>query len=205
MPRNPTKVKLVSGKTFDVITRLEADWFNETRDAYRDQTKFTEITDLRDLDRLLIFELHIFRWTQWLAAGEDYEGDLVDESEIRKNLREFSAEVTKIKDSMGLNKKARDSAAAEGNFAAWIADLKHRAKQFGIHREHQLTRTLTLWNELASIVRSYDRSDEEERRKNGFETEAEIVDWLRNVALPEYDAIDEHFRANTQKYWIRDQ
>ena len=205
MTRQPTQVELVSKKKLDVMTALEAEWFNETRDSYMDQTKFTETTDLRDLDRLLVLELMIFRWTQWLASGEDYDGDMVDDEQIRKNIKEYSDQLNKVKESMGLNKKTRDAATAEGNFAAWIQDLKSRAKIFGIHREKQTTAAIRLMKELSTVVRTYDRCDDEERHKIGFANEKEILDWVRNVMLPEFDVIDEYFRANVQRYWIQDQ
>lgn len=204
MSRQPTKVKLVSGKPLDVLTTLEAEWFNETRDSYQNQLKFTETTDLRDLDRLLTLELMIFRWSQWLVSGEDYDGDMPNDEQLRKNIKEQSDAINKLKESMGLNKKARDAATAEGNFAAWIDDLKSRAKVFGIHRQNQLTKALTLMKELSTIVRTFDRCDAEERHKIGFENEVEIVQWIRNVMLPEYDVLDEFFRKNTQTYWVRD-
>jgi hypothetical protein len=197
-------VILVSGKPATVQTDIEAEWFEETRDAYKHDLKFTEKTDLVDLDRLLILELMVFRWTQHLAAGVDYDGDMVNEEQLRKNIKEYSDQINKVKDSMGLNKKTRDAAAAEGNFAGWISDLKARAKIFGIHREKQLQKSLTLCKELFYITETFNRADAEERRKYGFETEADIVAWITNNMKPEFDALDEYFREHEQRYWIRD-
>jgi hypothetical protein len=196
-------VRMVSGETLRVLGDVEGRWFNASRDSYLEQLHFTETTDLRDLDRLLFLELMVFRWTQQLAAGEDYQGLEIDEEKIRKNIKEYSESVTKIKDSMGLTKKARDDAANSGDFATWLADLKVRAKAFGVHREHQLSKALVLMNELLSIVSAYDRSDTEERQKLGFENEGEIVDWIRSTMAVEYAAVDEHFRKNDQTYWVR--
>lgn len=197
------EVNLVSGETIRVLGEVEARWFNATRDSYMQQLHFTETTDLRDLDRLLLLELMLFRWTQQLAAGQDYIGMEIDEEKVRKNIREYSEATTKIKEAMGLTKRARDDAANSGDFSTWITDLKMRARAFGIHREKQLTAALVLMNELLSIVSAYDRSDAEEREKLGFESEAEIVDWIRTTMAPEFQAIDEHFREHDQKYWIR--
>jgi hypothetical protein len=200
------EVQLVSGETLRVLSEGEARWYNDSRDTYLAQTKFTETTDLRDLDRLLVMELMVFRLTQYLGAGEDYDGfPIEDETLLRRNVREYSEQITRTKESMGLTKRSRDEAASTGDFASWLSDLKVRAKIFGVHRENQLTKALTLMNELSAIVGSYDRSDTEERAKLGFENEQEIVEWIRNRMLPEYHEIDEHFRENEQRYWIRDQ
>lgn len=197
------EVHLVSGETIRVLGDVEARWFNTTRDSYMHQLHFTETTDLRDLDRLLLLELMIFRWSQHLAGGQDYIGFEIDEEKIRKNIKEYSEATTRIKESMGLTKRARDDAANSGDFSTWITELKMRARAFGIHREKQLSTALVLMNELLSIVAAYDRSDPEERGKLGFETESEIVDWIRTTMAPEFQAVDEHFRENEQKYWIR--
>lgn len=197
------EVTLVSSEAIRVLGDVEARWFAATRDSYMQQLHFTETTDLRDLDRLLLLELMLFRWTQWLAAGQDYIGYEIDEEKIRKNIKEYSDATTRIKESMGLTKKSRDDAANSGDFATWIAELKQRARAFGIHREHQLSAALVLMNELLSIVAAYDRSDLEEREKLGFASESEIVAWIRSTMTPEFQAIDEHFREHDQKYWIR--
>lgn len=199
------EVTLVSGETLRVLTPAEQRWFNSNRDSYLSETRFSDNTDLRDLDRLLSMELQIFRLTQHLSAGADYDGYEIDDTLLRRNIREYSEQINRTKDAMGLTKKSRDEAAAEGDFTTWLSNLKVRAKTFGVHRETQLTRALVLMEELSSIVGAYDRSDEEERHKLGFTSAEEIITWVRNRMLPEYRELDAHFRANDQKYWIRDQ
>lgn len=203
---NLRSVRQVNGQVLQVQGKEEETWFNVARDKYLTETKFTEKTDLQDLDRLLGLELMIYRWTRHLAAGVDYDGNMANDEQLRRNLKEQSDAVTKIKTSMGLTKAARDDRANTGDLSEYIANLKSRAKLFGIHREKQLTKALTLLHELFSIVDTFDRSDEEERRKVGFETEAEILDWIRVVAHPEFNAIDEHFRnapETGQRYWVK--
>ena len=200
---NPQNVRMVSGLVTQVQTVAEAEYFNSSRDAYLQQTKFTENTDLKDLDRLLVLELMVFRWQQHLFAGHDYDGDMVNEKQLSADIKLYSDQINKIKETMGLSKKAREDAASDGNFSAWLSDLKSRAKLFGIHREQQLTKSLVLMKELFTIVGSFDRSDAEERQKLGFETEAEIVDWIRNVMQPEFDELDKYFREHQQRYYIR--
>jgi hypothetical protein len=58
-------------------------------------------------------------------------------------------------------------------------------------------------NELSAIVGAYDRSDPEERRKLGFETETDVLDWIRETMIPEFVALDTYFRANKQRMWQR--
>lgn len=197
------QVQLVSGEQMFVLGEVEARWWNASRDSYLAQTRFTDTTDLRDLDRLLVLELMVFRWSQQLAAGHDYIGFSIDEDQVRKNIRDYSQEVSKVKEAMGLTKKARDDAANSGDFSNWIEDLKTRARAFGIHRENQLKTALVLMNELSAILSTFDRSDDEERAKLGFESEHEILEWVRKTMLPEYQAVDTHFRTHQQSLWVR--
>ena len=196
---------MCSGETTRVMGEMEARWWNSTRDTYLKQTSFTEVTDLQDMDRMLLMELMIFRWTQWLTAGgKDYLDDYVDEDQLRKNIKEASGSLNILKEAMGLTKRSRDDAANAGDFSRWFTDLKRRAKAFGIHRENQLQRALVLMNELSSVVGSYDRSDTEEREKLGFPDEKSIVEWIRSTMLPEFREVDEHFREHEQRMWNED-
>ncbi len=208
MPANVTtrsnfKVKLVSGRIISVLTRAEKDWFESSRDLYLAQTRFTENTDKMDLDRLLSLELMVFRWTNHLAAGVDYEDQAIDEGSLQRDLKLYSDQITKVKESMGLTKKARDDKAKQGNFADYLTELKSRAKEFGLHREEQLDKALELFNELSAVVSAFDRADGEEREKMGFKDEAAVLQWIRETAIPEYQAIDAYFRQNQQRYWVR--
>lgn len=198
------EVLLASGERLKVIGIAEARWFTATRKSYLDETRFTETTDLRDLDRLLIMELMILRWSTWLAADEDYWGEAVNDEQLRKNIKEYSASLNILKESMGLTKRARDDAANAEDFSRWWDNLLLRAEAFGVHREDQLQKALILMNELSAVVGTFDRCDEEEREKIGFQTEADIVTWVREQMLPEYHALDEHFTENEQRYWQED-
>lgn len=198
------RVKLCSHEEITVLTEQEQRWLGATRDAYLEQNKFTEVTDLQDVDRLLVLELSIFRWTQYLASGFDYNRNLVNEEMLRKQIKDASDAINKLKVSLGLDKKAREAALSSGNFHTWFADATRRAKLFGLHRQEQLRTALVLMNDLSTIVGTFDRSDEEERRKVGYETEADIVAWVRDHMIPTYHQVDEHFRENEQKLWARD-
>jgi hypothetical protein len=197
---------MVSGKVTHVMTPAEQEWWNESRDAYMAQTKFTEVTDMRDMDRLLAMELMVFRWTQWMSAGVDYDGDLLaSEKDLQLQLKGYSDQITKIKASMVLSKDARDSAANEGNFARWFSDLKARARIFGIHREEQLQVALTLMNEITGAVRIFLAGDEEERGRTGLRTADDVLRWINDEAAPRYQALDEYFQEHEQRLWIKDQ
>lgn len=199
----PQTVTLVSGESVEVLTAEEAAWFNRSRNNYLKQTAFTEHTDLVDIDRLLTLELLVYRHQQFLFAGADYLGDEVDAKRLVMEVKGLSDQITKLKDAMGLTKKARDDAANEGSLSAILMNLKQRAKIWGVHREKQLDVALTLMNELSTVVGTYDRSDTEERRKMGYESEKDIVDWIRQVMLPEFKSVDEYFREHVQRYWLR--
>jgi hypothetical protein len=197
-------VQLVSGEKLQVQTKMEQRQFNNSKAKYKHETKFTEATDLQDLDRLLVAELMLFRWHQHLTAGFDYERNPVDDERLRRNIKDQSETINRLKMSMGLNKAARNALLDQGNFADLWEDLRKKAKAFGIHRENQLRKALVLMNQLSANVGSFDRADAHERKKLGFETEADIVAWIRDTMLPEYRQVDEHFRANEQKMWRRD-
>lgn len=198
------EVELCSGEKLPVQTEVEQRWFTDTKASYLSQNKFTDVTDLQDLDRLLGLELMMFRWTQHLSAGHDYQKNLIDEEMVRKQIKEQSDAITKLKQSLGLDKKARDAALNEGNFHSWFMDVKRRAKLFGLHRENQINVGLSLMNELSGIVGAFDRSDEEERAKIGYRTEVDIIAWVREEMLPKFHEVDAYFIEHEQKLWKRD-
>lgn len=198
------EVELCSGEKLWVQTEAEQRWFVKSKGKYLSETRFEETTDMHDLDRLLCLELLMFRWNFQLAGGRDYDGNFVDAEVLRRNVKDQSDTINKLKAQLALDKKSRDAILNEGNFASWIEDVKRRAKLFGIHRENQLSVALSLQSEIAATVGAFDRSDLEERRKLGFEAEKDIVDWLRTYVIPKYAEIDAHFVNNEQRLWKRD-
>ena len=200
---NLNRVATPSGQHIEVLGDAERDFYEGQRKAYMAQNLFTNTSDLLDLDRLVFLELLIYRATSWIGAGQDYEGlRLSDAGETaqRRSLKETSSLISVIKNDLGLTKSQRDK-DAYSSVGTYITQLKQRAKEFGVHRQKQLATGITLNKQLFAILGAYDRSDEIERKKIGFENADEILEWIRTVMIPEFDAVDAYFIEHTQKYW----
>ena len=200
----PITVVGASRATFEVLTEHEQEWFNSNMSKYLEEFLFENVSDLQDLDRLLGLELLSYRYTNWLinGSGFDYEGILIDERAIRAHKKDVDVEIRNMKVSMGMNRKNRVESEQE-SMADYLRTLLQRAHEFGVHRDHQNAKALDLFNELKTLIGLYARSDDEEQKHLGVSL-PDIYRWIVEVAIPEYDEIDAHFRAENQRYWIRE-
>ena len=192
-----------TGSPLRVQGEGEQSFYNAQRDKYLEEFKFDAISDLADLDALLMHELLDFRYSTQLSSGRSYEGLFLTyaaEEQLRQNKIAEAKVIGEIKKNLGLSRTARD--AQKGTTAEYLTQLRIRAREFGIHRNTQVTRALALMNELSSIVGTYDRSNDFERAKTGFESEAEILTWVREEMIPKFHDVDAEFRANGQKNWV---
>lgn len=202
-----SKVKLVkvrqpTGADIEVQGQEEAKFYNAQKKKYLDENKFSAVTDLADLDKVLFFELLDYRWTLWLGRGKDYDGAWLTpgaEEQYRRNKNEGAKIVLALKEKLGLTKESRD--ATTGSVPEYIATLKRRAKEFGVMRNEQIVQAIVLAKELKSIVLSFDRMNDVERRVVGIESEADIVQWVRETFIPQFEAVDDRFREQ-QKLWV---
>lgn len=199
------EVLSASGHTLTVQGSAEEQFYNQQREKYQNENAFTMISDLQDLDRLLSLELITYRAQHHLAAGQNYYGDLLHASEeaaLQRTIKENTPLISTLKSDLGLTKSQRDKAQYE-SVGTYIKELLVRAKEHGVKREEELTKAIKLVKELFAIIGAFDRADEIEREKIGFRDEAEVLDWVRTMMQPEFDRIDEHFRENQQRYWVR--
>jgi hypothetical protein len=190
-----------TGSQFAVQTEGEAQWYERQRDLYLEHNKFSNISDLEDLSRLLTLEIMIYRWSTWLTQGFDYLAARVDEAMLQKNIKEYSAEVRLLKQSLGIDRATREKDRGE-SVGAYVTNLLDRAKMTGVHRNKQYEFAVTNFWELVSMIRTYDRCDEQERRELDLSSDS-IVDWVRTKVLPQWDELNESFREE-QKIWIRE-
>lgn len=191
-----------SGSNFRVLNQAEYDYFTDVSARYLKDNHFTNITDLQDLDRVVQMELMCWRWNQWLSAEKDYFGDQIDPEKLQKAINEFAKEIRLTKKSMGIDKNTRDKDKGE-SVADFIDKLRIRAKEFGVMRNEQAVKAISLFMELRALITLHDNCDEVERKENHVQM-SDVLDWLRNVAFPEFDEIDAKFRETTQKYYIRE-
>lgn len=199
----PYVVGTPGGQWIHVLGQEEHDYYVRQSARYRTEFAFQNVSDLADLDQLLFLETQAFRFSRWLGIGTDYDGYAVDTVQTRRAMKEVTELIAKVKTGLGMIKTQRDKEQAE-SVAAYLTNLKQRAREFGVHRETQLTAAIALIQQLFSIVGAYDRADKIEREKLGFPDDNSILDWIREVMRPEFDEIDAHFRANQQKYWVKD-
>lgn len=189
-----------TGTKFDVLADIEVEWWNRARKLYLDQYKFDNIADLQDLDRLLQSELLSFRWGNWLAREADYDSNVIDEKVVRTSLMEKDRELRLLKKHMGMDRKGRVESESQST-ADYLAELKRRAKEFGVHRNSQVAKAIDLFMDLKTLIGLNGRTDDQEQAELGV-TEHDIIEWIRETAIPEYEDIDAAFRKN-QTLWIR--
>jgi len=200
------KVKSLTGQEIHLLSKVEKSFYEEARDKYLAEFTFTVASDLRHLDRLLLLEVQMYRAQWWLSAGCDYQYvDLEPAEEVacRRTVKECASQIQEIQKDLGLTKAVRDKDATD-SVGAYITKLKLAAKQHGIKRERELGRALELTHELFALCGAYQRSNENERRKLGFESSDDIITWVMEYMAPEFRAIDEYFRTNEQRFWIRE-
>lgn len=199
----PIEVVSPSGSKFTVLTEQEQDYFEDVAKRYISDNKFTNVTDLQDLDRILMMELACYRWNLWLTLEQDYFGGSINPQDTQKAIKDYSTEIRLLKKSLGIDKGSRDKDKGE-SVAAYLEDLRVRAKEFGIMRNEQSVKLTTLGHELIALLTWHDNCTEEERRENDIEVH-DFMDWLRTIFVPEFQEIDAKFRETSQKYWIREQ
>lgn len=201
VPESLIDVEGASGAKFTVHNEKEADWFNENMARYQDEYAFGNVSDLQDLDRLLGLELLGYRYSLWMLRGVDYDNLLFDEKAVRDHKAKIDVEIRLTKSHMGMDRKGRIDAEQQSS-ADYLKNVLHRAKGFGVHRNEQVAKAIDLFEQLSSMIGLGARADEEERHHLQV-SDAEVVAWVRDVAIPEYRAIDDAFRKE-QRYWIRE-
>lgn len=199
-------VQTITGYELELQNVKEQKYYQAAQRKYLSENKFTVESDKRALERLIFYELLIFRWQSQLGAGRTYEDAWLtpqEEDQLRKNVKETAPLISQIQNDLGLTKSQRERDQFE-SVGAYIQRLQLAAKQHGVRREKQLGRALELTNELFSLVGAYARSNENERRKLGFESAEDIVEWVLTYMKPRYDEVDQHFRKHQQRFWLRE-
>jgi hypothetical protein len=190
-----------SGTEYTVLTTEEAAWFESALDKYQEQYSFDNIADLQDLDRLLSMELLSYRYSVWIIRESDYDGNAYDDKVVRDSKDKIDKNIISVKAHLGIGRKNRVESEQQST-ADYITTLLQRAGEFGVHRDAQNAKIMNLFMDLKSLIGLHDRSDDEERTHNHVHVD-DIIDWIRTVAIPEFQKLDDDFREN-QKYWIKD-
>lgn len=190
-----------TGAIVRLLTENEEEFYNQIAKRYLEDNILSNVSDLQELDRILVMETMVYRWSQWLLEERDYFGDAVNVAELQKNIADYSKELRLVKKALGIDKSTREKEHGE-TVADYIHNLKLRAKEFGVVRNEQSYMAITLWMELIGVITFHLQSTPDER--NEFKAnEADVIKWIVD-AMPRFDQIDKDFRETSQKIWIRD-
>lgn len=196
-------VVLPSGANFLVPTEDERQYVIERSEKYLTENKYTNVSDIQDVDKMVVFELFLHRWSLWLSKGKDYYDDDVDPRALARQINDISGELRGIKKNLGVDKVGREKQRGEESTALFLRNLLVRAKEFGITRDKQHAKTIELMHELKALITYHDGCDPAEQQERNV-TQNDVFEWIRKVAIPEFDSIDIEFRMQ-QQMWIRDQ
>lgn len=195
-------VILPSGAEFLVLTSDEVNYVKDRVSRYLTDNRFSNVSDLQDIDRMVMFELFVHRWSLWISKGVDYFNDEINERQLSDRVKDFSSEIRQLKKNLGVDKVARDKVRGDDSVSAYLQQLRSRAQEFGVMRNEQFNTVLELFHELKAKIEYHDNCDEVERLE-GQITQDHIFEWIRDTAIPKFQAIDDEFRENVQKMWIR--
>lgn len=211
-------VQLPSGNVYHVH-KTEVDRFNTRVSDYFKDNHFTNVSDLADLDRIVMNEHLILRWSIWISVGQNYWKEPIDQRVLQTQIKDFSNELRQTKDKLSIDKVSRDKQKGTEDVANYIENLQVRAKHFGIKRNKEFNLVLELWQELRGKVQLNENCDEQEMEETRCRPE-DILEWLRKTAYPRYDEIDRVFRQQIppealpheqkaleggQRIWVRSQ
>jgi hypothetical protein len=189
-----------SGATVKVMNQAEADYYDQVHARYLTDNKFKNVSDILELDRIIIMELMCYRWGIWILAEEDYYGRKINPTEVQKSIETYSREIRGIKKDLGIDKSTRDKDKGD-SVAEYIQMLGIRAKEFGITRNEQAAKAIELLMEARALITLYENSSVSERKEFGASME-NLIDWFKN-RFKEFEQIDSSLRKN-QATWIRD-
>jgi hypothetical protein len=197
------RVILPSGTEWDVLTQAEHDYTVDKIQRYLTDNHFTNVVDLLEIDKLITFELLTHRWSLWLSRGQDYYGEDINFKQVADLMNDYVTQCRMLKKQLGLDKVTRDRTAGDDSVPAFWDDLKRRALEFAVFRSEQCNKAIEGMMRMKAMLQFYDNCTEMERKENRCE-QKDLVEVLREVIIA-FDQIDENFRRQRQKFWIRRQ
>jgi len=196
-------VRLPSGATFQVMTELEEGYLLDKITRYMADNHFLNVSDHLDIDKLVTFELMIHRWTSWVSMGRDYWDNEIPTKQYADLANQFSTEVRQLKKALGVDKVARDRSHGDDSVPAFWDSLLNRAQEFGYMRNEQFTQSIESMQRIKAIITYFDNCTDDERLEFHV-TMADVMEIIKEEVV-KFDRIDENFRNQKQRLWIKRQ
>lgn len=202
-PQDGEPVQLPSGGVFYVLTSTEKAWVEDKIERYLSDNHFVNVSDFLDIDKLIMAECLHFRWTLWASRESNYFGEEINPKEMALLADKFAVEIRQLKKALGVDKTTRDRNTGDSSVAARWDNVCRRAEEFGIKRNEEAIQAIESMHRIAAMITYHKNCDPKERAE--FHVELEDVIEVIEEEVATFRQIDEEFRRNVQRYWIRDQ
>lgn len=196
-------VSLPSGATYYVLTDEEDRYLRDRITRYLSDNHFVNVSDVQDIDKMIVFELLIHRWSMWISKGRDYYDEDINIKQYSDMVKDYSTEVRQLKKALGVDKSTRDRTRGDDSIASLWANLQRRAAEFGYKRNEEMVQVITSFQRIKAMVTFHDKCDALERKENACEVN-DVLEVLREE-IRKFDEIDEHFKFEKQTLWVRSQ
>jgi hypothetical protein len=196
-------VQLPSGATYYVHTDSEANYLRDKIERYLTDNHFVNVSDMQEIDRMITFELLIYRWSLWLSRHKDYWNEPINDKKLSEMIQDYSREVRLLKKALGVDKSTRDRTRGDDSVAALWDNLLRRAREFGYMRNEQMVQVITSFHRIKAMITLHKNTDEIERKENACEL-SDVLEVIEEE-IAKFDAIDEAFRFEKQSLWVRSQ
>lgn len=201
LPAQGIPVQTPSGGIFYLLTAEEARYFEDRSKRYTLEYRYSDVSDLQDVDRLLIMETMVWRWGLWLSREQDYWGAAIDSNGLKRHVGEYAKEIRQLKKLMGMDATSRQKSKGESIADLWD-NLCKRAKEFGVHRNDQAIEAITLFMEIRDFYTTMNNCTPDEQQENNC-TPEKFIEWIGTHIIPKFEELEADGRAR-QALWIRE-
>lgn len=195
------ELELPAGGTLFLRSEKELDYAATIRDRYVADYNLTKTNDLALVGALISNQLELYRAQQEMNGMEpvvdaggvptgEYrlvEMKSADKTAAQGRLIKATQEVRTIEQTLGIDKKTRESGGAY-TLEEYVGTLKKAAREMGLHISRRFRMHEAFVNGLRWRLRLVREGDHEDRAYHGVETLEKVVEWAETEMAKIEDA-----------------
>lgn len=191
------RIKTPSKNYLTVLTKEEKEYGAQMFKRYEEEYQFENPADISLLESLVSMQILLFRYSNWLTSGVDYDGNPIEYETVQNMMINCQREIRQLQDTLGISRKSRLGSDAKP--AEIIMEIAKKAKEYGVMKNQVAWKFLLAYYEIRHLIGLYKRCDDVDRKRLGATAE-ETIEKIDKI-LSEIEQYEEEFRQK-RKLWI---